>query len=135
MWEELANTGASFNVPYGWGLGMLAVGKEVPGEFVGFLRELKEDARILGVLGAIGQRNETYRTLHFAAEALCQCHDMANQWKAQTGRAAAFKTIEQHAAMNFPTAGALVVNEVLGMANGAVSEHLELKKLRQGRPG
>jgi len=134
FWEEVAGMGPSFNVPYGWGLGMLAAGKEVSREFVAFLEALREDPRILGVLGAIGQRNEIFRTLNFAAEALCQCHDMANQWRTQTGRPVANKTLELQQAMNLPQAGAVVANEVLAMANGAVGDHLELKKLRQGKP-
>jgi hypothetical protein len=87
-WEEVAASGKPhFNVPYGCGLGILAVGDNVPAAFLDFLADLNADAqRILPLFHALGHRNEALRDRRSLATSVHNTQAMVNEWRKLTGQ-------------------------------------------------
>jgi hypothetical protein len=131
LWEELAATAPSFNFPYGWGLGVLAVGKDVPPAFLDLLGQFHTDPSVAALFQALGQRNELLRNMGSAGQALHACHDMTNQLRRLAGLPPLHATVELQKIVHYPaTHGPVVVNDLLHTANDAAGMLQELKNLR-----
>lgn len=88
LWEEIEGRGPSFNVTYGCGLGILAVGAEVPRGIVDFLQELREFGQvILPQFLALAGRIELTRTLMGVANDLQNGQAVLNEWRKLRGLA------------------------------------------------
>lgn len=134
-WEELAPTAPSFNMPHGWGLGILAVGSNVPPAFLEFLIQLQKDEALVPLLAAVGERNELLAKVGAAGEALATCHDLVNQWRQVMGMGVRNATASVSQAVQFPGAvGPVVVHDLLQTANDAAAMHQELEMLRRQAP-
>jgi hypothetical protein len=120
LWDQIAPTAPSFNFPYGWGLGLLALGTNVPAPFLDLLEQLRTDPNLLSLLSALGQRNELLRNISAAGDALRACHDITNQWRRLAGLPARNTTVDLQQAIHFPAAvGPMVVADLLQTANDA----------------
>jgi hypothetical protein len=137
LWQEISKERPSFNVPYGCGLGILAVGEKVPAPFLGFLAELNADAdRMLAIFRALGRRNELARISMMLAHNIHEYQAMINQWREGTGQAIRNKTPDTARAISDPTGFAKGVNQdVAAMVTDAVNLLTEVTELRKERGG
>jgi hypothetical protein len=136
FWEEVAASGRPhFNVPYGCGLGMLAVGEEAPGAFVEFLGELNARAgRILPLFHALGHRNEMMRERATLAGTVHHMQAMVNEWRKLTGQGfrnptPAPEKLEAEA-VAFAEAAQRDVGQVCADAVMLMTEVTELRKMK-----
>ncbi len=82
LWEELSTSYRGFNVPYGCGLGILAVGKNLPEPFEEFMDELNHDSTpILTQLQTLGMRIEQMRTIMSLVNDLHHEQSVLNEWR------------------------------------------------------
>jgi hypothetical protein len=86
LWEELASTRPSANVPHGHGLGILAVGPEQPSAFLDFLLELNMRPGLAKILEALGTRVNLLLNANAAVMNLFQCRLYLNEWQQRTGQ-------------------------------------------------
>jgi hypothetical protein len=85
LWAEITSGRPHFEVPYGLGLGLLAVGPEVPAPFLDFLAELNAHSQvILAQFHALGHRNELLQDCRRYAESLFHCLSVTNDWRQRT---------------------------------------------------
>jgi hypothetical protein len=86
LWEEVSRGRPFINVPYGFGLGILAVGRSVPTRFIDFLQGVAfEHAKILPFFQALGHRITMIRkNVRFGA-ALHTCQESVNAWRTARG--------------------------------------------------
>ena len=133
LWEEISKGRPSFNVPYGCGLGILAVGEKVPAPFLDFLGDLNADAdRMLGLFHALGRRNELARMSMMLTHAVHDCQSMINQWREGTGQAIRNKTPDAQRALADPLGFAKLVNQdVAATVSDAVNLLTEITELRK----
>ena len=132
LWEETSKSRPSFNVPYGCGLGILAVGERVAAAFLGFLADLNADTdRTLGFFRALGRRNELARISMMLAHAMHDCQSTINQWRHGTGQAIRNKTPDTQRAIADPMGFAKLVNQdVAATVTDAVNLLTEITELR-----
>lgn len=103
LWEDLVARWRGFDVPYGCGLGMLAVGAHVPRVFTHFLEELNQDPLpILTQLQTLGMRIELTRTLMALANDLHNDQSILNEWRRLRGQAIAQPTPDPKSAWDNP---------------------------------
>lgn len=134
FWEEISAGRPQFNVPYGSGLGMLAVGSAAPAEFLAFLDELQRDSkRILAWFGAVGRRHEAKRDEGVLALAATNCQVQVNRWRQFVGQPLNNTTPSVELAMKSPKPVAmLLMEEAKQMVNEAMGVGQEVMRLRAG---
>ncbi len=133
LWDEISKGRPSFNVPYGCGLGLLAVGAKVPAAFLDFLTDLNADTdRVLALFRALGRRNELARISMMLAHAMHDYQSMINQWRQGTGQAICNKTPDMQRAIADPMGFAkLVKQDVAATVTDAVNLLTEITELRK----
>jgi hypothetical protein len=133
LWEEISKERPSFNVPYGCGLGILAVGEKVPAGFVEFLADLNAHAdRILPLFIALGRRNELARISMTLTHGIHDCQSMINQWRGGTGQAIRNKAPDIARAIADPIGFAkLLSHDVAATVTDAVNLLTEITELRK----
>ncbi|HUO09844.1 MAG TPA: class I SAM-dependent methyltransferase [Phycisphaerae bacterium] len=86
LWAEISKGRPNINVPYGFGLGILAVGRSVPTRFLDFLAGIvSEHARIFPFFMALGHRIVMIRKSVALATAIHECQASANEWRTAHG--------------------------------------------------
>src|SRR4051794_32988891 len=121
VWDEVRAGRPHAHVPYGHGLGILAVGAEVGAPFLEFLEALNTDARLVSQLEALGQRVQALCNNAASGEALHACQTIINQWLTMTGQPIRNPTPAIEHALAAPHSFApAAVQDVLQMANDAV---------------
>ena len=86
LWAEVAQGRPNINIPYGFGLGILAVGRSVPTRFIEFLQGVAfEHARILPFFSAMGHRIVMVRENITLGAALHSCQESVNAWRTAHG--------------------------------------------------
>jgi|GEM_PF-1475862 len=87
LWRELAAEYPSFEVPYGCGLGILAVGTEQPAAFLELLAELNAaPERTLAPFKAYAARIDMLRTCMALTNDLHHAQSMINEWRKVLGQ-------------------------------------------------
>ena len=104
LWEELTAKYPHFNIPYGCGLGMLAVGRDVPRNFVDFLCEFRGDdgAAIVTQMQTLGIRIELSRTVMALVNDLHNSQTVLNDWRKWNGQPVIQTTPDVKAAWTNP---------------------------------
>jgi len=91
LWDEISRGPAGnphFNVPYGCGLGILAVGPRVPAEFLDFLAHLNTHRdTALAQFSALGHRNLMMRNCMMLFAKLHDAQTIVNTWRTYTAQA------------------------------------------------
>jgi hypothetical protein len=133
LWEEVSAGKPSFNVPYGCGLGILAVGKNVLPAFLQFLADLNANAdRMLALFRALGRRNELARISMLLAHNMHNYQSMINQWRQGTAQAIRNKTPDTARAIEDPLGFAKLLNQdVAATVTDAVNLLREITDLRK----
>jgi hypothetical protein len=133
LWEEISAGRPNFNVPYGCGLGILAVGRNVPAEFLGFLEDLNAHAdRILPQFIALGRRNELMRTCMIQSAAIHDCQAVVNEWRKFTGQPIRNATPDRKRAWDDPAGFTnLALKDVSQMAADCLTLMREVTELRK----
>lgn len=86
LWAEVSQGRPHINIPYGFGLGILAVGRNVPTRFLDFLQGVAaEHARILPFFMAMGHRILAIRKNIALGATLHGCQELVNSWRAAHG--------------------------------------------------
>ena len=86
FWAEVVQGRPNINIPYGFGLGILAVGRSVPTRFIEFLQGIAfEHARILPFFQAMGQRIIFIRKDIALGATLHTAQEIVNGWRAAHG--------------------------------------------------
>jgi hypothetical protein len=86
LWEEVSRGKPFINVPYGFGLGILPVGRGVPTRFMDFVQGIAfEHARILPFFQAIAHRIILVRKEIAFGSTLHTCQESVNEWRAAHG--------------------------------------------------
>ena len=137
LWEEVSAGRPHFNVPYGCGLGLLAVGNAVPAEFLEFLGALERDhATILPPMIALGRRNELLRSCLVMVKHFEELQDLANQWRTLMGQTVHQATPSGTKAWEDPvTYSAQATKDVAKMAGDAVQLLTEINRLKRRAMG
>ncbi len=133
LWDEISKGRPHFNVPYGCGLGILAVGPEVPPPFLEFLADLNADhTRILPQFFALGHRNELLRNNMALVSKLHDSQEMINQWRNMTGQPIRNPTPAQKQAWDKPIEFALkATQDICQLTTDAVNLMTEVTNLRK----
>ncbi len=137
FWEEISAGYLSFNFLHGHGLGVLAVGKDVPADVTGFLKFAGEHAEaVRGFFAEAGRKVDYFRTAGTLLQLLHGQQMIVNEWKQLTGQAIdrSFQTLSQ--AMHAPIRFAYQLSEEIGRL---ASDDLQLRqmigKMRQEKGG
>jgi len=135
LWDEISKGKPCFNVPYGFGLGILAVGKTVPRFFLNFLAGLVTDhRRVLPYFHALGHRIELIRNCMSLAIAAHACQASANQWRETNGDPIRNPTPNYAKANEDPrTFSALTQKDVAQLAEDAIKLRNEVAELRKSK--
>jgi hypothetical protein len=132
LWEEIAPTGPSANLPHGCGLGMLAVGPEQPADFLDFLREINTRPGLVSCLEALGDNVQMFYKYTLSIQCLHQCQHLINHWRKSTGQPILTPTPNLDLAMTGPVAfGTGVVQEVQQLATDALNLVAEVMANRE----
>jgi hypothetical protein len=139
LWEELAPAKPHFQVPYGFGLGILAHGPDVPPPFLTFLDELHaHHAQILPQLSALGRRNELMRISMLLTSKYVDCQEILNQWRTYTGQPLRNPTTDRSRAFQAPIEFAKATHhdltDMAADATSLVKEILQLRKAAKPSP-
>ena len=86
VWDEVRANRPHISVQYGHGLGVVAVGTNVPQEFLDFLHEYNTNPALVKILEALGQRAEIIRNCMFAVESLHTAQSFVNDWRQRTNQ-------------------------------------------------
>jgi hypothetical protein len=86
VWEEVRANRPHMSVQYGSGLGVLAVGANVPQAFLDFLQEYNSNPVLVRLLEALGQRVEIIRNALVAVESLHTAQSFVNEWRTHTNQ-------------------------------------------------
>ncbi len=84
VWDEVRANRPHISVQYGSGLGVLAVGANVPQAFLDFLQEYNSNPVLVRLLEALGQRVEIIRNALVAIESLHTVQSFVNEWRTHT---------------------------------------------------
>ena len=124
LWGEIAPSRPHFNVPYGFGLGILAVGKSVPTRFLDFLSALRMNhLRILPYFHALGQRVGLLRKCMAIGMAIHDIQVLVNQWREAHGDAINNATPDMAKARADPSFAATTRENVAELVADAVKIH------------
>ncbi len=133
LWEEIAVGRPNFNIPYGCGLGILAVGRDVPAAFLQFIEQLNADhASILPQFNALGRRNELMRSCMALVAKFHDVQEMVNQWRKLTNQVIRNATPAKKHAWNEPAAFATAAMQDVGqVVTDALTLMTEVTALRK----
>ena len=133
LWDEVSQGRPHFNITYGCGLGILAVGSEVPQTFLDFLAELnKNHATIVPLFFALGHRNELMRNNMAMVSKFHDAQEMVNQWRKMTGQPIRNPTPAQKQAWEKPIEFAVNATQDIGqLTTDAVNLMTEVTNLRK----
>jgi Methyltransferase domain len=132
LWEEISPARPSANLPYGCGLGILAIGPEQPADFLDFLREINTRPGLVDSLKALGDHMVIFYNYTLAVQCLHQCQHLANHWRKNTGQPILTPTPNINLAMTGPAVfGAGVVRDVQQLATDALNLVAEMMANRE----
>jgi hypothetical protein len=132
VWEEVRAGRPHAELPYGHGLGILAVGRQVGRPLLDFLDAVNSDPRLVGELRALGERVQMFCNFMTLAGALDGCQRVVAEWRTAIGQPV-FKAAHgmQRAIQNPSDFGSATQLEVRQLANDAVALAREVITLRQ----
>jgi hypothetical protein len=134
LWEEITPTRPHASVPYGHGLGILAVGPEQPSGFLEFLRELNARPGLVKILEELGMRVNMLVSYKYALRQLFECQIFANEWHQRTGQPILNAAPNLGAILSRPEAfGDETVRDVKQLAVDALNLYAELTRLRSAK--
>jgi hypothetical protein len=110
FWDEVAGRYPSYNLPYGHGLGLLAVGPNVEPAFLEFLEDLRRRPELVRILERLGHHLDVpFRRTWACMEGVVAVRAAINGWRARAGLPVAQPTpsIEQVDAAFHQEVGAL----------------------------
>lgn len=85
MWEEVSVRWPSCHFEFGHGLGVLAVGPEVPAEVAGLMRRVREEAEVRAVFQRLGAGLAAMQTAGVLGSKVALAQDLVEQWKRLVG--------------------------------------------------
>jgi hypothetical protein len=134
LWDEIAPARPNAHLPYGHGLGILAVGPEQPPAFLDFLLELNLRPGLVKVLHALGAHVQLLKTYSVALHHLFKCQVCINEWRQRTGQPIQNPTPNMDAAYADPDGfGARVARDGQQLSVDALNLVAELMRLRAGK--
>jgi hypothetical protein len=134
LWEELATTRPSVNLPHCSGLGILAVGPEQPPAFLEFLWELNQRPALVKILEMLGMHMNVLLNANMTMKSLAQCRIYLYEWRKRSGQAvnepapSPPKTMEE----TYEFCGS-VARGVGQLAGDALNLAAEINHLRSGK--
>ena len=132
LWDEVRAGHPHAHLPYGHGLGILALGPQVPGRFLEFISALNNDIYLVRHLEALGHRLQLVRNNSISANALHTCQMIANEWRQRTGQAIRNATPNLSRAVDVPGGFApAVMDDIRQMAIDALNLMQEVSDWRK----
>lgn len=84
LWEEISVNRPNVNLPYGHGLGVLAVGANVPAAVLEFIFELHARPQLIAIFQALGEDVRRFYQWNALALFLHQNQFLVNEWRQRT---------------------------------------------------
>ena len=110
LWREISSHQPAFDIPYGCGLGMLAIGAHVPKKFLAFIHELNTNPLpILTQFQTLGVRIELLRTVMALVNDLHHTQTALNDWRKFSGQTILQATPNLKAAWDNPRRYAMTI--------------------------
>ncbi len=132
LWEEIAPAYPGANLPYGHGLGILAVGPDQPADFLDFLHQLRTQPGLVRILEALGARVQLFDNYTTAAHCIHQSQVLVNDWRQRSGQPILSPTPNMNLAFADPAYfGAGMVRDVHQLTTDALNLVTEVMALRQ----
>jgi hypothetical protein len=136
LWEEISAGRPSVNLPYGHGLGIMAVGAGVPAAFLEFLFELHARPQLVRIFQTLGERVQQEYEQNFMFHCLYESQVLINHWRQNTQQPIRNPSPDVQAAkaasMAFSQANLRDVHELVTDALNLVAEIMKMRESKAG---